>query len=191
MSDTNVVNGASIRHDGRVGRIVSVTEDSVLVAWHRKGLTAETEVLPRTSGKLSEDIQVLTLKNGWVPLVQLVGIQEEQMGTAVEIIAELKSIAGHQLDEAAISKKKKTRKISKYNPFKRYSPIGDGPNVEFGVRTVARRRDWRCKGSGYNQTCVGISKRTKGRTKLVHIDPEYKRKYNSRYKSWVSKHGNA
>src|ERR1035437_6670701 len=73
MSDMNSLNGSSVRDaGGRTGRIVSVTEASVNVSWMKHYLIAEENSLGRTA--LAGDLQVLTLKEGWQPLVALAGV---------------------------------------------------------------------------------------------------------------------
>ena len=197
MNDFELLGGSSVKLAGQTGRIVSVFDDKVEVAWYRRGLASEIEVFPRTSDKLTEEIKVLTLKEGWVPLAKVLETQEDRMGTVTEIIEELNVIAGHDPLEEALSKKKTKKrkitrrepapKINKHNPFINSSPIGTGPDGAFGTRTVSAVRDWKCKGRDYNQICKGASASTKGRIKHVHIKKEYKHRYNKAYKAWAAK----
>ena len=107
------------------------------------------------------------------------------MAATEDIIKELQLISGSPdtLGEAETKK----RVIRKYNPFKRYSPIGPGPDHDFGTRAVKRKLQWKCsKASKYVQSCVGVGS-NKGVKKTIRIKPDYKKSYNHAYKAWVAK----
>jgi hypothetical protein len=108
MSDVNSLNGSSVRDtSGRTGRIVAVTPTGVALAWMRKGLIAEEAQLDRAA--LATDIQVLTLKEGWQPLVVVAGIAPiVPPSTTAALIEELEALV-----EKTAPAKPKIKKISK------------------------------------------------------------------------------
>lgn len=194
MPDLNSLNGSSVRDAaGRIGRIVSVTDAAVSVAWMQKGLIAEEAALKRTA--LAEDVQVLTLKDGWKPLGAVAGIEAPKvLSPLAQLSEELTSLFPSKklkLQTEAVKKKKVLYGKKKHSPFKTFSLLGPGPDNTFGTREVSKRTRWDCTKTGkYNQRCVLLKKDAKGRLrrtkteKKVHIKPDYKAKYNQAYKAW-------
>ena len=201
MSDMNSLNGSSVRDaSGRAGRIVSVTEATVNVAWMQKGLIAEEKAMERVS--LAEGLQVLTLKEGWKPLVVVAGITPPKILSPVAQLSEelhhlfegkkLKLKKEVLSEGKTLAKKKKVLYGKKtHSPFKTFSLLGPGPDNSFGTREVGKRTRWDCTKTGkYNQRCVLLKKDAKGRLrrtstkKAIHIKPDYKAKYNKAYKAW-------
>lgn len=196
MSDMNSLNGSSVRDaGGRAGRIVSVTEAAVNVAWMQKGLIAEEAVLVRTA--LAPDLQVLTLKEGWQPLTTLAGVViPKEVSQLAQLSEELTSLfASQEIAEASGEKKlkKKSVKFGKktHSPFKRFSNLGPGPGKSTGTREVSKRTHWDCTKSGpYGQICTLLKKDAKGRLrktdkkKKIKIKRPYKQAYNKDYKAW-------
>jgi len=195
MSDMNSLNGASVRDAaGRAGRVLSVTETTLNVAWMQKGLIAEEAALSRTA--LAEELQVLTLKDGWQPLVGLAGVTVPKvLSQTAQLAEELQSLFEAK-KKAAPSDKKLRKKAVKYgkkthSPFKRFSLLGPGPDNSFGTREVSKRTKWDCTKTGaYNQVCTLLKKDAKGRLrktdkkKKIHIKKDYKAGYNHAYKAW-------
>lgn len=202
MSDMNSLNGSSVRDaGGRAGRIVSVTEESVNVAWMQKGLIAEEATLGRTA--IAADLLVLTLKEGWQPLTALAGVVAPRQLSALAQLSEelqalftpnkpkLKSVLGEASEKKL---KKKAVKFGKktHSPFKRFGHIGPGPGTATkGTREVGKRTHWDCTKTGpYGQTCTLLKKDAKGRlrktkkTKKIRIKRDYKKTYNKSYKAW-------
>jgi len=197
MSDMNSLNGSSVRDTGgRTGRIVSVTEAAVNLAWMQKGLIAEETQLQRTA--LAPDLQVLTLKEGWQPLVAVAGVTAPVPPSKVATLVEdLRNIVEASKSKPSIKKKKATSfGKKKHSPFKRFGLLGPGPDHSFGTREVSRQTRWDCTKTGKNkQLCTKLKKDAKGRLrrttqkKAVHIDPGYKASYNQAYKAWSAKQG--
>lgn len=201
MPDTNALNGSSVRDaSGRIGRIVSISEAAVNVAWIQKGLIAEEATLGREN--IAEELQVLTLKEGWKPLTAVAGIAPSKpVSPAMRLSEELHDLfqpkkrklntEGIVLSEDAKKKVKVLFGKKKHSPFKTYAMLGPGPDHDFGTREVSKRTQWDCTKTGkYNQKCVLLKKDAKGRLrrtdkrKDIHIKPDYKKKYNKAYKAW-------
>lgn len=195
MSDMTSLNGASVRDEsGRAGRIVTVSETTIKVAWMQKGLIAEEATFERTA--LAAGLQVLTLKEGWKPLFAVAGVLlPKVLSPTAQLSEEL-----HQLFEPKKKLKLKTEAIKKkkvlygkktHSPFKRFSLLGPGPDQSFGTREVSKRTRWDCTKTGkYQQRCVLLKKDAKGRLrrsnikKNIRIKPGYKASYNQAYKAW-------
>jgi len=202
MSDMNSLNGSSVRDaGGRAGRIVSVTEESVNVAWMQKGLIAEEATLGRTA--LAADLQVLTLKEGWQPLTTLAGVVvPKELSQLAQLSEELQNLFTPKkpklkavLGEASEKKlKKKAVKFGKktHSPFKRFGHLGPGPGTATATtREVKKKTHWDCtKNGAYGQTCTLLKRDAKNRLrktktkKEIRIKPDYKQKYNKSYKAW-------
>lgn len=201
MSDTNTLNGSSVRDaSGRIGRIVSVTDAAVNVAWIQRGLIAEEAALGRQN--LAEELQVLTLKEGWKSLTAVAGIAPSKpVSPATRLSEELKDLflpkkkklktEGITLSEDAKKKVKVLFGKKKHSPFKTYAMLGPGPDHDFGTREVSKRTHWDCSKTGkYSQRCVLLKKDAQGRLrrsktqKQIRIKPDYKKKYNKAYKAW-------
>lgn len=202
MSDVTSLNGSNVRDAaGRIGRIVSVTEAAVNVAWLQKGMIAEEAALGREN--IASEIQILTLKEGWKPLTVVAGIvPSKPVSPATQLSEELHDLfepkkrklntEGLALSEAASKKKVKVLfGKKKHSPFKTYKLLGPGPDQDFGTREVSKATRWDCTKTGkYNQRCVLLKKDSQGRLrrsnkrKDIHIKPDYKKKYNKAYKAW-------
>jgi hypothetical protein len=204
MSDMNSLNGSSVRDaTGRTGRVVSVTEAAVNVAWMQKGLVAEEAVLERAT--LAGDLQVLTLKEGWQPLAVLAGVTiPKESSQLAQLAEELQSLFATSkpklklpLGEASEKKLKKKATLfgkKRHSPFKRFGRLGPGPGTGHGTREVGKKTRWDCtKTSAYNQTCTLLKRDAKKRlrrtkkTKKIRINPSYKSGYNKAYKAWRKK----
>lgn len=197
MSDINSLNGSSVRDAaGRTGRVVSVTEAAVNVAWMSKGLITEETGLERTT--LDEKLQVLTLKDGWQSLTSVAGIVPPRVLTPVAALTEElvtlfeRSKKKLKKEPSASTKKKKVLfGKKKHSPYKDLTLLGPGPDHSFGTREVSKRTKWDCTRAGYlKQTCTLLKKDAKGRLrrsktkKKITIKPEYRKKYNAAYKAW-------
>lgn len=187
MLDTNSLNGSSVRDtNGRSGRIVSVTETALNIAWMQKGLIAEEKAMERLA--LAEDLQILTLKEGWKSLKTVAGIVPPKVLSKNEaLIQELNTIAEEAKKKVSYGKKK-------HSPFKNFGHLG--PTTHVGNREVGKKTQWDCTKSGaYGQKCVLLKKDAKGRlrrtktVKNIKIKPGYKSAYNHEYKQWRSKQG--
>ena len=210
MTDINSLNGASVRDTrGHTGRSISVTDSSVNIAWMKKGIISEEKTLDRTA--VSGDLQILTLKEGWRPLVSAVGKSPDVSPSACNrLVEDLNSIM-----EAA---KKKTQKepkepkepkapraVPKAFGKKKHSPYKDlihhGPAAGGdSTREVSQRKKWDCvKTAPYKQKCYRLKKdknskrlrRDKSKKpKPITIKKSYKLgKYNPGYKPWRAKQG--
>jgi hypothetical protein len=196
MSDMNSLNGASVRDAaGRTGRVLSVTDATIRVAWMQKGLIAEEVALERTA--LAKDLQVLTLKESWQPLVGLMGVTPPKVLSKTAQLAEELQVLFEAKKKAVVPSDKKLKKKAvkfgrkTHSPFKRFHSLGPGPDNTFGTREVSKKTAWDCTKSGsYKQKCTLLKKDAKGRlrktdkVKNITIKKPYKQSYNHAYKAW-------
>lgn len=185
----NSLNGSNVRDpNGRSGRIVSIAEAVVNVAWTQKGLISEEIAMDRNA--IAQDLQILTLKEGWQPLAAVVGITPPKPPSKnAQLIEDLVSLV-----EGAGPKKKVSYGKKTHSPFKNFKHLG--PTTHVGSREVGKKTHWDCTKSGpYGQKCVLLKKDAQGRlrktktVKNIKIKKDYKKSYNSEYKQWRSKQG--
>lgn len=200
MTDFNSLNGSSVRDAaGRSGRIVSITESAVNLAWMNKGLIAEEVALQRAA--LSKDLQVLTLKEGWKPLGAVAGLSEAKASAKLQTLAEdlnaLTEKEGSEDGQYSHRSEKQRARFGKkkHSPFKNFGHIGPAAGGA-GEREVSRRTQWDCTRAGnYRQRCVLLKKDAQGklrktkRVKYIRIKVGYKKAYNKAYKAWRVKMG--
>jgi hypothetical protein len=169
--------GACIRdQQGNRGRILDFSSDSIRVGWDLEGTTAiREESLSFEDPSIRFGLEILTLDRGWARLGTFIERPNSVHETVRSCIREIESL----LAEETSSKKKKS---SEHNPFSNKKRLGPGPRGD----TMARKQRWKCSGSNYNYVCKGIAPETKGRTLKIHIDPDYKARYNREYKRWVA-----
>jgi hypothetical protein len=79
MIDVNVLAGAAVRRiDGKYGEIKRVSPPWVTVEWQ----DGTSESFLRSDDALREDFEIKTLNAGWIPMVQLLGINEKKVAPA-------------------------------------------------------------------------------------------------------------
>jgi hypothetical protein len=242
------LNGSSVRDaGGRTGRIVSASESQINLAWMQKGLIAEECTLERTA--LAEDLQILTLKEGWLPLEVVAGVTApvapspfmsliedlqrltkdkpsikkvgkvklskrqlaSKLKAKIKAKTKLKAAKGKAKLKAKVAKVKtssgepkkfraKAKQFGKqaHSPFKRHQHNGPAEGGDHGSREVDRTTRWHCKKSApYKQTCKKLKKDASGRLRInkqalpkeITIKPDYKKRYNHKYKAWAAKQG--
>jgi hypothetical protein len=73
----------------------------------------------------------------------------------------------------------------KHNPFRHHSKLGNKtPRSRNGADEVEK---WECTKKGaYLQVCKGVGPGNEGRTKIVHVDPSWKKQYNAEYKKGMA-----
>jgi hypothetical protein len=148
----------------------------------------------RSDPRLREDIEVLTMDRGWIPLGAILGVvKEAKMGNYDSVRSLVEEVRGIlDLDEEdlqEISNQKAAAKFkgtTKHNPFKRLKKgksLGAGPK---GSTTVPGRKRgyWRCRCQSYKCLCRG----SEGEKKRVNIGKGYKKSYNILYRKWRKKH---
>lgn len=212
MDNVNSLNGSSVRDaNGRLGRILSVNESKVAIAWMQKGVIAEERSFGRA--ELPKDVQVLTLGEGWQPLATVAGVAvsggpsklltlAEDLNGMLEAKSEKAKAKKKQRREArkekaatkviARAEKKKVRfGKKKHSPFKNYGHLGPGPGTGHGTREVSRKTQWDCtKAGAFKQNCVKLQKTAKGtiektgKVKKITLKKSYKDSYNDEYKPW-------
>lgn len=173
LIDVAVLRGSAIRNrKGTPGRIESVSLPWVKLSWEVAGRPGgRGESFLRSDPKLMDEIEILTLDRGWVPLGEVVGPTREDgpRGPNDTLIVELRGI----LDER-----------SKHYPFKRKGVLGptqahkSGPPPT-GTRRVRKRGKWNCKCKDYVCKCSGPSG-----GKKIRIKRDYKISYNHAYRKW-------
>ena len=127
------------------------------------------------------------------------GKNEKIMGL-VEEVRDILNLHTEKLHHA--KKKALVKKFGQKTPHNPFKNIKKGKHLGGTSKTVAVRRGpstknpgtargvWRCRCRSYDCHCVGKTKEGKTVEKHVAIDRNYKAGYNSRYKSWRSKHKN-
>jgi len=194
VADYTFLSGSAVRDiDGRRGRIVGVTSKGELsIGWDDGTLAPYTESFPLSDRDNGFGIEVLTVDQGWMnlgrlasllrqPGYELIAPSNDPDVFAVEPSSLMSSLAEHEIPAAL--KGAARRRKSPHNPFgNKNKRIGPGPEGEY----IQRKKNWRCQGSDYTYTCVGIGKTTRGRVMKIRVDPERKAAYNAKYKRFVA-----
>lgn len=199
MRDESSLKGAAVRAKGRQGRLIAVSGPWVKVGWEVEG-----EILPKEESYLrsdpfvDEEVEVLSMQ-GWLPLGQLVGAENEmrpRVRDADEILNDLDVLEATDPAELTESPGSKP-----HSPFKTASKTFMGPRSgwfhKFPGATKGKHMDrhkkkdiWDCSSEGtYKQVCVaqknvpeqGIKK---GDVKHVSQPAGTKHKYNKEYKAF-------
>ena len=193
MADYTFLSGSAVRDiDGRKGRIVGVHSSGELsIGWDDGTLAPYTESFLLSDRDNGFGVEVLTVDRGWVnlgrlaslmrqPGYELVAPSNEPDVFGVEPSSLVSSLAEHEIP-AALQGAARRRK-SPHNPFGSKKRIGPGPQGEY----LRRKKNWRCSGSDYTYTCVGVGKTTRGKVMKIRVDPARKAKYNALYKSFLA-----
>lgn len=156
--------GASVRDSGRRAGWV-LDEDvgkGLKVGWAQDGLRLKEETLVAGSQRIRE-VSCLVLGEGWVPLTELLGIDERDL----------------QVEQKAADARQALDEATKYWPFAYKSRLGPGPRG----RRMRQKDTWKCKCTSYVCTCRKGKGKSK-KSKTVRIDPGYKASYNKEYYAW-------
>ena len=173
--------GATVRdRDGAAGKFLRWQLPEVAIGWEDEGqILPREETLDRANPRLRDQIEVMTLDAGWVPLGNF--MSEDGVPTpGHSTVTQLRKLMA-EADEMPLAEAGKA-----HYPFKRKSHLGPGPRS--GENDKANH--WDCKCKNYNCTCKGTGP-FKGRTRSVFIDPGYKAAYNKEYKAWRAKKNKA
>jgi len=196
-----MLSGATVRdRDGTTGRILHWHLPEVKIGWEDEGkLLPREETLEQQNPRLKNQIEVLTLDAGWVPLGSFTsesGVPTPGHSTITQMRRLLdradfldmhdvldeaeKLIEKGVLDEAEklLEKAQHLFEVGKDHwPYKNKSTLGPGP-----LKGTNKQADfWDCKCANYRCTCKGPD----GQTKIVKIKKSYKKWYNRLYKKWV------
>jgi len=193
VADYTFLSGSAVRDiDGRRGRILGVqSKGDIIVGWDDATLTPHTESFHMSDPDMGFGIEVLTMDRGWVNLGRLATLMRQPGYELIastdtpdifsaEPVSLLSSLEEHDIPAAL--KGAARRKKSPHNPFGGKKRLGPGPQGEY----LRRKKHWRCQGSDYTYTCVGIAKATHGKVMKFSVDPQKKSAYNSLYKRFVA-----
>jgi hypothetical protein len=198
-----MLSGATVRdQDGTKGRITHWHLPEVKIGWEDDGkLLPREEELEQGNPRLENQIEVLTLDAGWVPLGGFMSecgvptpghstitqmrrlLDQTEMFDVHEVLdrAEQMMRAG-SLEEAEklIEEAQRLFEVGKEHwPYKNKSTLGPGP-----LKGTNKQSDfWDCNCSNYRCTCKG----PEGQRKIVKIKKAYKKWYNKLYKAWLKK----
>lgn len=164
--------GASVRdRDGMTGKIIRWQLPTVAIAWEERGRAVpREETLDRTNPRLRNQIEVMTLDAGWVPLGNFMSETGVPMHST---ITQLRKLIAEADQAVPLFEKGKA-----HWPFKNKSHLGPGPRDGENDQTD----NWDCKCADYKCVCKSGDKERK-----VRIDRAYKREYNKEYKRWRAK----
>jgi len=196
-----MLSGATVRdRDGTTGRILDWQLPDVTIGWEDEGkLLPREECLDQDNPRLREEIHVMSLDAGWVPLGNFMspsGAPTPGHSTVVQmrkLLAHAEDPLGvhHLLDEAEhLMQRRLFRRAgrvlerverllaeaSKHYPYKNKSKLGPGPRGG----TNAKTGNWTCKCANYKCACKG----PEGKKKTVVIEKPYKKAYNKEFKAW-------
>ncbi len=174
-----MMSGSTVRDmDGTTGRIIDWQLPEVKVGWDDGKLLPREENFLASNPRL-QNLEVMTLDAGWIPLKEFLGFSGVPGGPAAQqTIAQLRTL----MSEAdAMPRKRTLAEASKHYPYKNKKKLGPGPRGG----TNAEVPFWKCTCSNYSCKCKG----KEGRTKTVVIDKGYKKAYNKEYKAWRRKQG--
>lgn len=143
----------------RDGRILNMNAEGIHVDWSTGGYEwSPTSVISYEDSCLEWAIEILTFDQGWVPVRRVLGATAQYSRTNEST----------DLTE------------TEHDPFKSKNTNGPGPRG----RVVSKRKKfrWSCKCKDYVCVCkTGGNQHRKAKTKIVKIDPEYKKTYNADY----------
>lgn len=171
MIDINSLRGSTVRDNaGTKGEVLNLSLPWVRIGWQDEDVLAPREESFLRSDPRMESVEILTLDQGWIPLAALVGTitkEDEDGPRGPSLVEDLEGL----LEEGELLVEKPR------SPFKTAASIGQGPRH----RKRVRKQDyWDCSGSNYKYTCKG----KEGETKVITVDPAWKRVYNKQYKKW-------
>jgi hypothetical protein len=165
--------GSDVRsRAGEKGRVLSVTDEGLKLAWDEEGraLPREESIRPQDH-RFNRSVEILTLDRGWLPLPVVIQVPNTDTTIAEEALA-LASLLRSLVE------------TKERNPFQGKSTIGPGPRGE----VLHKRNKWRCTTTKpYHQRCVGIAPENEGQVIHNKIDPEWKAEYNRQYKRWKAR----
>ena len=173
MIDVKALRGSTVRDAaGTTGEIMNTS-----TAWLKVGWWDEGAIRPREESFLRSDprvksIHILTLTDGWIPVVDLIGVsvKEGEKGPHGPVLVE--DLQGLLLEKPR-------------SPFKTAASIGPGPAHGWRhggpSKMKHKKRDyWDCSGSNYVYKCKG----KEGENKTVRVNKANKADYNALYKQW-------
>lgn len=201
MIDVQVLINSEIRHGKARGRIEAVSLPWVRLEWEKGNSVS----LLRSDASL-EEIEILTMDRGWIPLKAILGTKEEsvekdKIKSLVEEVRGILHLDTRRGDEAArealyaeaaaaveaeifaeadAEPKGKFKKGSAHNPFKTAKKLGPTKIKGVAGRVLTKRGYWSCKCANYRCKCKG----SEGERKTVVIGRAYKKKYNALYRKW-------
>lgn len=163
-----MISGARVRDvSGLGGTILRWEPPRVSIGWEDGHLLPREEQFERPNARLRNQIEVLTLDAGWVPLATFLN-EDGVPTTANSTITQLRALIS-EADEL-------TEKGKAHWPYKRKSHLGPGPRKGENDQTD----NWDCSCANYKCTCKGSG----GRERKVRIKRSYKKAYNKQYKAW-------
>ena len=135
----------------------------VRIAWEQDdAFLPREEALLRSNPRVADEIEVLTLNEGWIPLNRILGS---------------KSLNARPHGQGVLDEMVDLLEAKPHNPFKNKKNLGPGPR---GRKHKAAGK-WACKCANYECTCR--TKKGKRRKKIILISPSYKEAYNAQYKA--------
>lgn len=188
MSDPKTFVGNAVKDGSRTGRVVSVTESSVRVAWMKRGVISEEIDVPRDA--IPASYGMLCFGKGWAPMATVLSASK-QASTVDAVVEDLKS-----LTEKRAAAEPGGKKHSPYKHIATHGPAAGGDST----RETRVKNKWSCKksaptGSHIHQRCEKVRKDLSGhfvktgKIKNIKIKRSYKLKYNDGYKPWRAKQG--
>ena len=173
MIDINTLRGSTVRDNaGTKGELLNLTLPWVKVGWQDEGALAPREESFLRSDPRMEAVEILTLDQGWIPLGNLIGVEEEADGPRGPSLVE-------DLENLLLEKPR--------SPFKTAASIGPSvaggwPAKKGGKHHMKHRKQdyWDCSGSNYHYLCKG----KEGEKKKIKRDPGAKAVYNKDYKEY-------
>lgn len=215
--DVSSLRGSAVRaSDGRTGRLIGVSGPWVSLSWEDpEQILPREESFLRSDPFVDEELEILTLSSGWVPLGAFVGAQTEmrpRVRDLSNIVGDLRALALDLSVEESPERNERLREGASalesaggkdHSPFKTAAKTFIGPRGGWfhhfpGSKKGKRmnrhfKRDvWDCSGEGpYKQICVATKDVPeqgikKGRMKTISQPAGTKAKYNKEYKAFMA-----